>query len=375
MKLLMFWHAGGVPSYFERYKQLAKYYKDVVVVIPNHWNEGGKKLTNLKEIQLLDNCKIIPIKTKFYSKQTTLIYSKREVKNILKSFDPDVVHIHEEPWAFSCFQLIKQCKKIMRNRGKIIVDSAAINLSRTLFPFSYIEKNTYKNVDFIFARNKEVIEILKQRGYKGPTHLLGNGVDTKLFKASPIPFQNKNDIIFVGRIIESKGIFTLLDAFKELIHSETQYEGNLIFLGDGSDKKELEERTINYKLTERVKFFSRVDSTEVSNYIQDARALVLPSISTKLWKEQFGRVIIEALVVGRPVIGSTCGEIPNVIGNNEYIFTENNVEELFSKMRYIISEKFTDKINEDLTEMRNKAIDKYDWASLAKYHYKINLER
>jgi glycosyltransferase involved in cell wall biosynthesis len=55
---------------------------------------------------------------------------------------------------------------------------------------------------------------------------------------------------------------------------------------------------------------------------------VLPSRSRPNWVEQFGRVLIEAMACGVPVVGSDCGEIPNVVGDAGLIFPEGDVEAL-----------------------------------------------
>jgi glycosyltransferase involved in cell wall biosynthesis len=69
-------------------------------------------------------------------------------------------------------------------------------------------------------------------------------------------------------------------------------------------------------------------STEMPNFYVELDALVLPSRTRPNWKEQFGRVLIEAMACGVPVIGSNCGEIPNVIGDSGLIFPEENAEAL-----------------------------------------------
>ncbi|HEY3343211.1 MAG TPA: glycosyltransferase family 4 protein, partial [Anaerolineae bacterium] len=56
------------------------------------------------------------------------------------------------------------------------------------------------------------------------------------------------------------------------------------------------------------------------------------------WKEQFGRVLIEAMASGVPVIGSTCGEIPNVIGDAGLLFPEGDAEALRQQLRQLIAQ-------------------------------------
>lgn len=367
MNLLLFWHAGGVKSYYERYKNLAEEYEQVKVIIPQSWNEGGK-LVNINElIQLGDNCEIIPVKTKFSFKQTTFLYDFQEVETHLKHFEPDVIHIHEEPWAFSTYQIIRECKKIFTKEYKIVIDSAVINMNRRFFPFSLIEKKTYSAAELIFARNTEVVEILKKRGYKGPIRLLGNGVDTKIFKRKD-SFTTKKAIVFIGRLTECKGVFLLIEAFKKIIEENHFADTTLNFIGSGDAQDSLKDLAKKYKLENKIKFIDRVDSEKVVDYITDSRVLVLPSISTQLWKEQFGRVLIESLVVGRPVIGSTCGEIPNVINNEKYVFTENNLDELVEKIKFVLNPQNEEVITKDIEIMRKDVIEKYDWSNLSKYH-------
>ena len=80
MNLLLFWHAGGVKSYYERYKNLAEEYDQVKVIIPQSWNEGGKLVNISEKLQLGNNCEVIPVKTKFSFKQTTFYMIFKKLK-------------------------------------------------------------------------------------------------------------------------------------------------------------------------------------------------------------------------------------------------------------------------------------------------------
>ena len=67
--------------------------------------------------------------------------------------------------------------------------------------------------------------------------------------------------------------------------------------------------------------------------------LVLPSRSVDTWKEQFGHVLIESMVMGIPTVGSTCGEIPNVINHPDLVFEENNAEELAAILSRLVGDQ------------------------------------
>lgn len=66
--------------------------------------------------------------------------------------------------------------------------------------------------------------------------------------------------------------------------------------------------------------------------------LVVPSRTRRNWKEQFGRVIIEAMSCGVPVVGSSSGEIPHVIGDPSLVFPEDDVDALVRLLRNLLAD-------------------------------------
>jgi len=71
-----------------------------------------------------------------------------------------------------------------------------------------------------------------------------------------------------------------------------------------------------------------VRNDQLPTHLAKMDVLVLPSRSTPEWVEQFGHILLEAMAAGVPVIGSSSGEIPNVIGEGGLVFEESNVEQL-----------------------------------------------
>jgi glycosyltransferase involved in cell wall biosynthesis len=77
---------------------------------------------------------------------------------------------------------------------------------------------------------------------------------------------------------------------------------------------------------------------DVANFLRSLDALVLLTRTTKAVREQFGRVIIEAQACGVPVIGSTCGAIPDVVGDGGWILPERDPRALGNLLNQIAAD-------------------------------------
>ena len=75
------------------------------------------------------------------------------------------------------------------------------------------------------------------------------------------------------------------------------------------------------------------------NVIRALDALVLPSRTMAVWAEQFGHVLIEAMAAGVPVIGSSSGAIPEVIGDAGLIFPEDDVGSLRRQLSWLLGDE------------------------------------
>ena len=129
---------------------------------------------------------------------------------------------------------------------------------------------------------------------------------------------------YAGALIPEKGVDLLLRACAGLPDAGWR----LAIVGDGPERAQLGALANVLGIGERVDFLGQRASTQMPDVYPDFDVLVLPSLTRPNWKEQFGRVLIEAMACGVPVIGSDSGEIPNVIGDAGLIFPEGNIPAL-----------------------------------------------
>jgi glycosyltransferase involved in cell wall biosynthesis len=229
-----------------------------------------------------------------------------------------------------------------------------------------IEKYVYKEIDYAFCINQKSYDFLRQQGYKGPIKVHPNGVDPHLFKPldavslkEKLGLKNSRVIGYAGRFVKEKGIDTLIKAAAGL---DVNYK--ILLLGSGPELSHLQTISREKNIDGRLVIRDVVNQEDIPRYINCMDVLVLPSITTRCWEEYFGMALIEALACGIPVIGSTCGEIPNLIGEKRLIFQEGDSNDLKMKLMGLFDNyEFWKKWAQD-NIARVKA--GYSWATLSR---------
>ncbi len=166
-------------------------------------------------------------------------------------------------------------------------------------------------------------------GYAGkPAAVLNPGVDTDAFRPDPAARRKTrehlgwkpNDLVvgFSGRFVEEKGIDTLLHAF---VHSTPGWK--LLFVGDGALAPRIESLRLQHP--SRVRLVRDAHHDDMPAYLRVMDLLCAPSRTTAQWKEQFGRMLVEAMACGVPVLASASGEIPYVVQDAGVLIAEDDL--------------------------------------------------
>jgi glycosyltransferase involved in cell wall biosynthesis len=154
---------------------------------------------------------------------------------------------------------------------------------------------------------------LREKGFTAPAYVIPQfGVDPELFRPEDGKAASSDQplsIGFAGRLVAEKGVDLLLNACARL-----RFPFRLTIIGEGPALAALRSHAADLGIQSQVTFAGGVRSTDMPGELRRLDTLVLPSLTRPNWTEQFGRVLVEAMACGVPVIGSRSGEIPAVIG-------------------------------------------------------------
>lgn len=361
MKILMLSKALVVGAYQRKAEELAALPGvDLTVAVPPVWQEPGvgpvpleKRYTSGYRLAVLPMWLNGHFHLHFYP----------GLKRLVELIQPDIFHIDEESFNFATFQAMQLG---VQHRAKCCFYNYANIERRYPPPFSTFERYTLRHATAAIAANHEAAAIIERHGYEGPIHILPQfGIDPELFypAADPLPSEPFR-LGYFGRMIESKGVLDLLEALAQLpdvVH--------LLLVGDGELLPRIEARIAELDMQHRVALRSRVPSTEVAAEMRQLHAFVLPSRTTPRWKEQFGRVLVEAMASGAPPIGSDSGEIPHVVGDAGLIFHEGDVADLVAKIRTLVERP---ELRAELARKgRERALAHYTQRALAESYYSV----
>lgn len=261
---------------------------------------------------------------------------------VLHETRPDVVDIWEEPWGLACAQAVWLTRRLCP-RARIIVETEQNIYKRLPPPFRQFQAYSLRHAAVVVARSEEALGVVRRKGYSGPAAVVPNAVDCDLFQ--PLPprerrarrarrgWDGPEDFVagYVGRLVPEKGLADAVTALALLPERV-----RLLLVGDGPFRGQLEEHARRLNVAGRVQFVGSVPSTALPDYLNTLDVLILPSRTTTTWKEQFGRVLIEAGACGIAVVGSDSGAIPEVIAGGGLIFPEGDAAGLADRLRTLI---------------------------------------
>lgn len=286
---------------------------DVTVVTPRFFS-GDLRPLQMEEEPAESSLRVIGVDAYVTSKIHLFFYNWLQLKKIFQE-NWDYAYLWEEPYIVSGFQMGK-----ILNSQKI---KYSLFTNQNIFknypwPFSSFERWTLNHCDSLWGCGPQVLETFRQKKYQGDAQIVPYFVNTDRFKPQPWSDKKELTVGFMGRLTPEKGVWTFLNALKS-VEGQKNWKG--LILGDGPLREEIKKWLSIHRLEGRVEM-RLVPHEQVPQILSGLDLLLCPSQTTSFWREQFGRMLIEAMASGVPVMASHSGEIPFVVGDAGWILPE-----------------------------------------------------
>ena len=364
LRVLRVAHASLTPALRGRERALAARFPNLAleVITTNKWHEAGVEVMAQSD----DLFPVSPARTFIARHPQLFAYDPRPFIKALKTLRPHIIDLNHEPYSLPCAELLL-LRNIYAPYTPIIMQTAQNIPKRYPPPFSWWEQRAFRQVDAACVCSDTVRETLQAKGFKKPVELIPFGVDLARFRQRAVETNSSQPLTigFIGRMLPGKGLPLLGQALQLL----AQENWRALFVGDGPERSAVARQIAAAGLQPRVTMTGAVDYEIVPDYLQQIDVLVVPSQTTPKLREQFGRVIVEAMASGVCVVGSDSGAIPEVIGPAGLIFPEGQPEALAECLRKLIN---APQLRQELAQAgRRRVEENYTWEKVAEKTYRF----
>lgn len=307
MRVLRISHSATIAAWRGRERALRDAGDDVTLITAPRWHAGGVWV----DLDARPDENVRPARTFFGRHPALFLYSPGPLWRALGE-RWDVIDIHEEPFALSTAQVLLM-RALRRHRAPVVLYTAQNIDKRYPVPFRWLERSALRAASGISACNAEAARIVERKGFAGRARVIPLGVDPVPDAASPdVPAEHEADggitVGLLGRIVREKGLEPLVRALQQ------EPRLRLRVGGEGGDRGFLEALAREAGVDDRLEVLGPIRPDRVGEFYRSVDVLAVPSIPTDSWTEQFGRVAVEAMAAGVPVVSSDAGALPDVVG-------------------------------------------------------------
>lgn len=248
-------------------------------------------------------------------------------------FRPHLIHYEGEVESLGAAQIVLLRWLLARRAALVLTTWQNIRRPRSRLVRLLNDMNLAA-AQYVLGASEEAVAVLRAQGYRRATSVLPIvGLDTRVFYPRPaaaLRMQLGLDgfvVGYIGRLVPEKGLDTLLHAA-----ALAQAAPQVLLVGSGPERATLQALAAQHGIAARCHFIEALPYAAVADYMSALDLLALPSRTTVHWKEQFGRVLIEAMACRVAVAGSDSGAIPEVIGDAGRVFPEGDAAALAAIM-------------------------------------------
>lgn len=302
MRVLRISHSSTVSAWRGRDRALRARGMDVTLVTASRWHAGGAEVS----LAPGEEPGATPVRT-WGTHPALFLYDPRPLWRLLGD-EWDVIDVHEEPFALATAEVLL-LRLLRRQRAPYVLYTAQNLHKRYPIPFRWLERAALRHARGISACSSEAARVAEEKGFPGTATVIPLGIDPAEFAAGAEPLTRTGTTVgFIGRLVPEKGVDVLLQALAKApaLHAR--------IAGSGPLASELVDRATRLGVSDRVELVGALPPPAVPAFYRSVDVLAVPSLPTGRWTEQFGRVAIEAMACGVPVVSSDAGALPDVVG-------------------------------------------------------------
>jgi glycosyltransferase involved in cell wall biosynthesis len=323
LRALRIYHSAVVDEYRQRESFLqSRHGYDMHVVCPPQWREGGQVARPSSDPDVPVH--IVPARGP--QRPNLFWYSVPGLRNVLRSLRPDIVDLHEEPYSLAAAGVLL-AMRLEASSAKLCVYSAQNLPKRYPPPFSAIEKHALSVARAAYPCSTEAGDRLQARGFRGPIHVLPLGVT---LPPSMPRTEGPIRVGFVGRLQPYKGGLIAVRAFAAAAGDSS---ATLEIVGAGPEETAMRDVVVEHGLDHRVAFVGVLPQDQTLERMSTYDIVLVPSLTTRTWKEQFGRVAVQAMAHGAVVVASDSGSLREVVDGCGVLVREGDVSSFADTLR------------------------------------------
>jgi glycosyltransferase involved in cell wall biosynthesis len=361
LSILRIYHSGVVSTWRQRDRELIALGNELRLVCPIRWNEGGRDVV----LQLGEDESFVSSSRTIGRHPYGFLFNPLPIWRELRRRSIDVLDVHEEPASLAALEILV-LRALSRSHSVVTFYGAQNIEKRFPPPFRWIEQWALKAASGVHVCNEEAGDIFVRKGFRGHVSVIGLGVDVERFSPASEPHANRPFTIgYVGRLERHKGVSVVIDALSVVP------DARLIVVGDGPERQRLEAHAERIGVSHRVFFEGFANHDELPATYRRFDLSVVPSLTTDSWVEQFGRVAIEAMASGVPVLASRSGALPWVLRDAGALAAPEDPAAWAEAINQLVADE---QIRNQLVERGLRRAHSFSWPSIAKAHSRLYQE-
>ena len=358
-------HSGVLASYRRRFEILAERGHAVTLLTPGAWTEGNRWVHFEESApSALRVVRGAPLGSLWPTPRLrNVAHLQLALGRLVTETAPEVLEVFEEPYSLAAWHAFRVTARRAPACLRLVFSAQNIR-KRFPWPFSSFQRAVLTQADAAMPVDPLVVPVLREQGLPAgtPAPVVPLGIDPAQFRPvdpdlSHVPEAARSGrrVGFLGKLQPEKGVRDLVTVLGELPE-----DTHLLVAGAGPLEAELR------AAHDRVHVLGSLPQRDLPGFYAACDVVAVPSRTVPGWREQFGRVAVEAMACGRAVVVSDSGSLPHVVGGSARVAQEGDPTDWADALRTLLADASA---REALGEAaRRHVLATYTWEAVADAH-------